>query len=456
MFALPPLVALVVFILARPLDFVQELRRIPFLYIFAGLAAFGWILDARLGYARLRATPGLKWALGILALAVVSGVAMAPDRFGPSVVALVIVLTIFVLVSQSIQRFKALEMMASAVLVSSLWVAGVCVHQGLQPLTCVAVDPEDHQSVTGHPDGRSCETIEACYEDPPEPQAIYRCEHTGLSGITSVAGGRVRYLGVLQDPNEVALMVSVAVPLAVALYVRRRKRRYLLLAVGAAALAACTVVMSGSRSGVLVLLTVCAVYLLKRFRWRGALAASLVSLPLLVLGGRSDRTAAQSTSERLEAWIEGMRMVRAHPILGVGHGQFPEHHPVTAHNAVLLAAAEVGLLGAVLWAGVVYLSLKIPFEVLRQVEAPEGAVARTWALALLASVAGAGVGSMFLSFNYHFVLWIYVGLSGALSACVQRHLPSFRVRFGLGDLALVTGSSAGVLGVIFIAAGGGA
>jgi O-antigen ligase len=225
----------------------------------------------------------------------------------------------------------------------------------------------------------------------------------------------------------------------------------LALAFATFSLASLTVVMSQSRGGILVFLTVFAVYFLKRFGWRGVFAGIALALPVLLLGGRSGGTAASSTTERLEVWIEGLEMVRAFPTLGVGYAQFTEHHPLTAHNSVLLAAAEGGLIAAMLWTAVIYVSLKIPLQVLRDVDQPGGAVARTWALALLASTAAATVGCMFLSFNYHFVLWIYVGMTASLATCVARHQPSFRVRFGVRDLVVVAGGTVSVLVAIFVA-----
>jgi hypothetical protein len=35
------------------------------------------------------------------------------------------------------------------------------------------------------------------------------------------------------------------------------------------------------------------------------------------------------------------------------------------------------------------------------------------------------------------VLWIYIGLSGALYSAVRAHRPSFRVHLGLTDIAIV-------------------
>ena len=122
-----------------------------------------------------------------------------------------------------------------------------------------------------------------------------------------------------------------------------------------------------------------------------------------------------------------------------------------------MTLAELGPLGMLLFSIVVYLSLKIPLGVLRHVTPASEAdasggvsVARPWAMALLAAFAGLIVGIFFLSFAYHYVLWIYVGLAGALYSAVRTHDPSFRVRFGLKDLALVLAANAGIVATVFL------
>lgn len=438
-----------VFIFARLLDFIEPLKGVPFLHVFLVLALFGFIVDARLGYIKLRATPQLGWALALIVLALVSAAVMAPESLEKGFFALAIVAALFTVLSQGLGHFKAIETIAATILACSLWIGVVCVHQGMQPLTCVAVDQKDDHTAMGRPDGRSCGNVEECYEDPPEPQAIYRCEHAGLLGITSIDDGRVRYTGVLHDPNEVALTLSIAFPIAVAFYSRRKTKARFLLTAFTALVVGAVVLMSQSRSGLLVFLTVLGVYFLKRFGIRGAVAAAAAAVPLLIYGGRSGANAASSTDERLEIWYEGLEMVRAYPFLGVGHGQFVEHHHLTAHNSVLLAAAECGIGGAILWVAAIYLSVKIPYRVLREVHEPEAEVARIWATSLLASLAGLIVGTLFLSFNYHFVLWIYVGLTGALWAAVRAHRPDFDIKFGWRDGALVALGSLGLLGALF-------
>jgi O-antigen ligase len=450
MFALPGTLALIAFILARPFEFVPALHDVPFLHLFFAIASFGLLIDAKLGYIKLRATPLLGLAAALFAWCLVTVTVSASDHLGQALGALAIVLAVVLVVGEGLQSFFALERCAALVLVCSLWISLVCVHQALQPFTCVAVEHKDDHSAMGNPDGRECVTVETCYVDPPEPQALYRCERAGLLGITSIENGRVRYVGVLHDPNEVALAVSLAVPLSVAFRQRKRTTARTLLVAATVLLTGATVVLSQSRGGLFVFAAVLGVYFLHRYRLRGAILAAMAVLPLLALGGRSGARAESSTNERLETWYEGLDMLRAHPLDGVGHDQFTQHHHLTAHNSFLLAAAENGLLGLMLWTAVVYLALKIPVTVLRHARGPEAEPARIWALALLASLIGLTVGTLFLTFNYHYVLWIYFGMSAALWHALRRHLPEAALPFGWRDALAVAGAATAILGGIYV------
>ncbi|HSN21629.1 MAG TPA: hypothetical protein VLS49_13180, partial [Usitatibacter sp.] len=106
-----------------------------------------------------------------------------------------------------------------------------------------------------------------------------------------------------------------------------------------------------------------------------------------------------------------------------------EYHYLTAHNSYLLALAEIGLPGMLLFTAVVYMATKIPVVALGS-----GALeARRWGMALTATWAGLAVGIFFLSFAYHYVLWIDIGLSGALYSAIKAHDPTFTVRFRWRD-----------------------
>jgi O-antigen ligase len=336
-----------------------------------------------------------------------------------------------------------------------LFVCGVGIHQAYASKGCVLIDesmPGD--TAAGKPDGRACEIKRECYTDDAEPGAEYLCEHIGLFGTTSVEE-RVRYRGVLQDPNELALAGGIGLPLAFAFRQHRRKSwlRILVIALALAFVLACAV-LTQSRTGQVVCLAVLAAYFAKRFGVRGFLLGSVLALPVILLGGRSGEEASTSTIERIDCWAEALSMWRSHPLLGVGLGQFGEYHYLTAHNSYLLALAELGLPGMVLFSTIVYLSIKIPVLALRRAASRDPAFAdgaetvRPWATAMVAAFAGLGVGMFFLSFAYHYVLWIYLGLSGALYSAIRTHDPTFRVRFRWTELAGVAMADCAIIGLV--------
>ena len=101
--------------------------------------------------------------------------------------------------------------------------------------------------------------------------------------------------------------------------------------------------------------------------------------------------------------------------LGVGHGQFTEHHYLTAHSSLVLTLAELGPVGFFLFTAVIYLAFKIALRAQMQYAGAEhAAVARTWSTAVLASLTGTMVSAFFFSIPYHPILWIDLGLVGAL------------------------------------------
>ena len=458
MLAIPGIVALVVLIYGRPQEVFERLRVVPLLYVCFGLAAFGALLELRIGNARLRAPPQLLWVALFFGWASATVLVRAPSSAFEHILGLAVCVALFLSIAHGAQSFRALQLVAGTVLAMVLFVCGIGVHQGFAATGCVLVDESNPQdTATGKPDGRPCETPRNCYAGDAEPGADYLCEHIGLLGTTSVGRGRVRYRGVLQDPNELALAGGVGLPLAFAFgEIKKRSPGRTLLSVLSLVLVLLCAVLTGSRGGQLVCLAVFAVYFGKRAGALGVLLGATLTLPLLLLGGRGGEEASSSTLERLDCWAEAIAIWRDHPLLGVGLGQFGEYHYMTAHNSYLLALAELGLPGMLLFMIILYLSAKIPIAVLSHFSLPSSENLRTgaplasaWALGLLAAFAGLAVGIFFLSFAYHYVLWIYMGLSGALYSAVHRHDPTFRVRLSGRDLGLVTSAAAAIIVFVF-------
>jgi O-antigen ligase len=145
----------------------------------------------------------------------------------------------------------------------------------------------------------------------------------------------------------------------------------------AAALAAANVLfMVQGRTGYVILPVLAGLVLFSTLRWRGLALAVVVIAGTLAVGyqvspafktrvdlvvdvaqsWRPGARAEEGVSERLEFWHNTLAIVRAHPWLGVGTGDFERAYAeqVTGtdmkvtrnpHNQYLLTAAQTGLLG---------------------------------------------------------------------------------------------------------------
>jgi hypothetical protein len=90
------------------------------------------------------------------------------------------------------------------------------------------------------------------------------------------------------------------------------------------------------------------------------------------------------------------------------------------------------------WSSILFGNFKTAIRALTLVTDSNGEIVRIWSLAFLAAFAGLSIGVFFLSFNYHYVYWIYTGMVGALAGVVTRHLPNFRIAITRKELGLLT------------------
>ena len=449
MFIVPPLVLLFTFVFWRPQILVEALESISIFHM-AALCFFGYLLDARIGVVRPRGSAllGLLAALAVWSLTTVA--IKAPSFLGGEVGRFGVVLFFFFLVSEGVQSLRALGSLIGVLLIFTIGLSAFGVHQGLSPGACFArPDSGGDPAEIARIESRSCEKTEDCYVDAPAGTG-FLCEHVGLLGTHSIFG-RVRYLGILEDPNELAWVLSMGLPLAFGYWEQKRSAFRGLVVVATLGLAGTCTIMTQSRGGQMAMLATVGVYFVRRYRARGLITGLVLGLPVLLLGGRSGEGAESSSQERLECWSEALSMFRESPLLGVGAGQFTEHHTLTAHNSFLLTIAELGPLGLALWTLAIYFAFKITVRIQVELADREDAVeARVWAMALLASMAGLTVSAFFLSIAYHMALWLYLALPAALYAAVRRHEPSFSVRLTWRDIGFVLGSDAILIGAIAV------
>lgn len=237
----------------------------------------------------------------------------------------------------------------------------------------------------------------------------------GWTGET-VLSGRARYVGLMNDPNDLALCLGMIVPLALqmtypGLDVFSRVSGHLLclpILLG--------IFLTNSRGGMLACGMVAALYAYRRF---GAIAMAVICGVLiagaLTFGPSRIREQTESdeasTEGRIYAWSRGIELLKQNPVVGIGKDEFTQHHTITAHNSMVLCFAEQGLAGYVVWFGAGFFAMYGLHYSLKHLQPTSRAYRQT--AAVFDSLAAFYVGGFFLSRTYFMVLPILLGLAVA-------------------------------------------
>lgn len=445
---------LVFVLLVRPQEFVPSLQSLGLLNVCTAVAALGIGVELALDKRAPPISPQAPWLAAFVVwcflvtlrrLGLV-GFAVAWDYVGLSAVFMIVI----ALAAGSMPRWRAFAALLVAI---GAFLSCTCIHQSRQQPQCIAIDTsgaEGERSGEGQSDGRECDNAWIC-EQQGQPRTRYACEKTGLFG-TFTEGMRVRWRGTLGDPNELAVALGAIMPLTLAFASGPGKWRTKIAAAVIVGLALWCVVLTGSRGGQLVVLAVFGTYFVRRYGFKGALAGALFAMPVVLFGGRAGEEAESSSLERIDLLYTGMDLIRANPVLGVGAGQFGDHafNGMTAHNSYVLAAAELGLPGSLIWLMLVYSSVKIPWVVATRPPPGLGEDVRPFAMALVVAFAGILVGVFFLSFCYKALLFVYFGLAGGLYAAVRRRCPSFDASISLKEVGRVAFLDVAVLALVLV------
>jgi hypothetical protein len=224
------------------------------------LSLLGIAHDVSERRTRLMSTPLLRYVLLFAAWCTLTFALRRPaELVSSSTLGLAVAMMLYFIIAHGVQRVSSFYRLVTVIFALGLFVAYVGVDQGLSPYQCVIYDPADMND-PGMPDGREC-SVQAPDGAPQDgfidcvltgsPGVPYRCEHVGLFNTSSI-GGRVRYLGVLHDPNELALATALALPFAFAFLEIRPGALRLALLLLALAVVGVEVVLTGSRGGVMM------------------------------------------------------------------------------------------------------------------------------------------------------------------------------------------------------------
>ncbi|MDF3983202.1 O-antigen ligase family protein [Luteibacter sp. PPL201] len=264
----------------------------------------------------------------------------------------------------------------------------------------------------------------------------------GWTGMPIGEGGRIQYVGIFNDPNDLGLLFVATLPMAMFL-ARPGRGVARVFWLGCASLLLYGTYLTNSRGAMLAVLVVGGGYLWYR---RGLVTAGLLGVvglaAMKVLSSRMDELDAgeESAAGRVDAWYAGLEMFRDHPLFGVGAGNFTEYNELTAHNSFVLVLAETGFAGFVVWLAFVGYGFWMMLTVVRHrpPETPAAQVAAAWvaerqmALTLLLSLCGLFSAAFFLSRSYMVVLYLIAAMVAGYYVGARRRWPDLPV-FRLAD-----------------------
>jgi O-antigen ligase len=253
-----------------------------------------------------------------------------------------------------------------------------------------------------------------------------------------------RVSGTIGDPNELASVLVGGTILAAALAATLKRAPLLRLAAGAAsAMCAAGIFLSLSRGGLVALgfaLVASIVVAGQRWRLQAITLAVLVAAGAFVYFGfyassdaSSRVTSFGSGTGRTDIWTVGWRMVEAHPVQGVGVGNYQTssiHYllepgailrdefivdtPKVAHNTYLQVLAELGVVGLALFVSIIGFSLLSILRAAHIFERLDDPGMELISRALLVALCGVLAADFFISEEFSKQLWLLLGLGPAL------------------------------------------
>jgi O-antigen ligase len=252
---------------------------------------------------------------------------------------------------------------------------------------------------------------------------------------SSYSGDVSRTGGTVGDPNGLAavLVAGLAISAAVA------SMRSLLPVIRIAAMITCALSVAGillsvSRGGLIALGVALVASVVVAGRWRARMGAVMMVVVLSSVAYfsvyasasvRDHLTANNGGSGRTDIWTIGWRMVQAHPLNGVGagnfsiasphyllrpglttHAQYVLDSPKVAHNTYLEILAEGGIPALILFLGIIAASLRCIQLAWRAFRDSGDSEMELLAYALFSGLIGFLVAAFFLSQEHNKQLWI--------------------------------------------------
>jgi hypothetical protein len=190
---------------------------------------------------------------------------------------------------------------------------------------------------------------------------IWNAQHPYLLAQQADSGKwiyRIRGMDQINDPNDFGQLLVCVIPL-IFIFWRPKKlvRNTLVVLLPVCGLLYGTF-LTHSRGALFSLLAMVIVAGRRRI---GTIPALLLAGALFFVAFANGFTGGRdisSGSGRMVLWAMSIGLLKSHPLFGVGFGQLAEYIEHTAHNSIMVCAAETGLFGLFFWSMFLFSTLR--------------------------------------------------------------------------------------------------
>ena len=171
---------------------------------------------------------------------------------------------------------------------------------------------------------------------------------------------RLRGQGQINDPNDFAQLIICVLPLMFFFWKQKKKIWNFLVVLLPVGILLWGAFLTHSRGSILAFMAV----LIMASRKKIGTVPSLILAGLLFAGASATGytggrdISASSGEDRTELWGDGLQLLKAHPLFGIGFGNMPDAIGKTAHNTIVVCAAELGLCGLFFWSMFLFPSIR--------------------------------------------------------------------------------------------------
>lgn len=229
--------------------------------------------------------------------------------------------------------------------------------------------------------------------------------------------GRIQWVGIFGDPNDFALVLVSSLPII--LFYLFEKKVNLIAKIGLIAMLCIffmAIYYTNSRGGYLAVIAILGSFSVKIWGVKKGLIAGTI-LIIIALALAPTRMSGisphgQSASGRIYAWMQGLVILKSHPVLGVGMYNFTQYSSRASHSAFIKCLAELGLVGFFVWTALIYTSFK---DLIRIERTSTDTTLILYSKIIQISFIGFLTSAFFLSQTYSPIIYILFALTALLS-----------------------------------------